>query len=228
MKKPTKAARAANATALPAIGQSRRQFLRASAMPSLMIPLLAAVPASAEPIELSPVLQLIERCHAVHREWIAAEDHADDLYAAAVKDFPSYPPCLVIRSGQKMDRRRICDIHPATEAIVGATKAAELRDKRLAALDAYEQACDEVCRRFGQTEASARATSLSETLHRLVVEIAATPSLTARDAAAKLHIADDVENYHQQAIDPDEPHLVAPKMICSAMADLDRLAARGA
>ena len=182
------------------------------------------------------VADLVDRFMALNEKHTELYFQLDELRLAARREFPPRPDDLIITTlgtlGRRDEHRDLeeRDIHrhfDAAERTFGSTNS--LREKRaalLAKLKEFLARCDEVLRRHGYFELEERYNATDEVRDGLIDLIRTTPAQTVADVLAKLRLADHFEEFVLEECENPESPVLAPKLIASAIADLERLAAR--
>jgi hypothetical protein len=200
---------------------SRRALLQGSAGLSIGAA-LPAILASAEAREADPALTAAQIYMEAHHRWIDAERAADALHDKAAEQFPDIP------AGIRLRKRNAEPGDPRPYYLMGHEEVRRFsvssadEKRRLALMAEHEAQREQVLARFGHPQAEDAAKAASDETDRLLVVLRNTPATTAAGMLAKIRIAAHFDDFMEGADDP-ESRLVAPVLLASVVADLERL-----
>ena len=215
---------------------NRRKFLKlGSGAVALSIP-VAAVALRAELDPDAALLALIDEHGRLETVLCDAIRAREDAEFAARDEFPERPPILMQRQSY-LSTDGVSHVTHVTKTreMIESTRALDVRldwhnrpawraryEDEIAALDAHEADCARVEAWHGvpRLEAAERAVAqkVTETLRRIY----AMPARTPQGVLRKLLLADEYEEFRETAGD-DRNHYAAPRLVSSAITDLEQM-----
>ncbi len=222
----------------PRVVTTRRQALRgtvalAACAAAVTVTTIAA--ATADPD--AELVRLYDEYHRLDGLSFEAEDRLGRAEAAAREHFPPWPESLIIRvlygnpdgSHQycALDAEGIAREFEIMSGVVGEENARQIREKRLKNFRPYEAQCNAVRQAHGVPALQRAAQEAYDAAREALRRFLETPAQSAKGIALKLQLADETEEFHLKADDPESP-AIAPKAIVAALQDAERLARRAA
>jgi hypothetical protein len=181
------------------------------------------------------VSDLVDRFFVLNPEHTRIWLDLDELHLAASREFPEPPKEIRCHTKDADGKVHVCvldedEISKSYEDRLAlwpnrAAEWRELRATRLALLAVHNTRCEEVLERFGYDAAATLWEAIDKERDELIELIRNTRARSVRDVLAKMRLADHFEEFVAEARENPESPGVAPKMIGSAIADLERLAA---
>ena len=178
---------------------------------------------------LSPGLaDLVTRFRETWGRLMEVDDNRDKCQSAVEESFPPKPKILTTS-------RIRTDPNPTVHEVPHAWTREEIerlpewwprKGERLAAWNAWEAECGAITNASPLAKLEQESEALDEEHHRLVDEIAAYQALSIADVAIKLTIADEWEDFTDDAAEPGT-RLMGCRMIAGALRDAERLAGTG-